>query len=127
PLAHNCSGKHSGMLAYCVVCDAPKDDYLEFQHPVQRAIRSAVSHFFDLAEPELDACIDGCSAPNYAAPLARVALGFARLAADEDDVHYGNASRVLADAMMAHPEMVSGQGRNDLAYMQAGRGDWVTK
>jgi L-asparaginase II len=29
--------------------------------------------------------------------------------------------------MTAHPEMVSGERRNDLALMQAGRGDWVTK
>ena len=29
--------------------------------------------------------------------------------------------------MTAHPEMVSGEGRNDLALMRAGRGDWVTK
>jgi L-asparaginase II len=34
---------------------------------------------------------------------------------------------VLADAMTAHPEMVSGEGRTDLALMRAGRGDWVTK
>jgi L-asparaginase II len=37
------------------------------------------------------------------------------------------APRVIADAMMAHPEMVSGEHRSDLALMQAGRGDWVTK
>ena len=30
-------------------------------------------------------------------------------------------------AMTSHPEMVSGTGRNDLAFMQAGRGDWVSK
>ena len=29
--------------------------------------------------------------------------------------------------MVAHPEMVSGERRNDLALMRAGRGDWVTK
>ena len=29
--------------------------------------------------------------------------------------------------MIAHPEMVSGEHRSDLALMQAGRGDWVTK
>ena len=29
--------------------------------------------------------------------------------------------------MTAHPDMVSGTGRSDLALMQAGRGDWVTK
>ena len=29
--------------------------------------------------------------------------------------------------MIAHPGMVSGERRSDLALMQAGRGDWVTK
>ena len=29
--------------------------------------------------------------------------------------------------MTAHPELVSGTARNDLAFMRAGRGDWVTK
>ncbi len=41
PLAHNCSGKHSGMLAYCVLCGAPKGSYLDFDHPLQAAIRRA--------------------------------------------------------------------------------------
>ena len=40
---------------------------------------------------------------------------------------YGRAPKTLADAMTAHPEMVSGERRNDLALMRAGRGDWVTK
>jgi len=127
PLAHNCSGKHSGMLAYCVLCGARKGDYLDREHAIQRAIRSAVAHFFAMTEGELGVCTDGCSAPNYAAPLARIALGFARLASDEADATYGDAPRILARAMTAHPEMVSGEGRNDLAYMQAGRGDWVSK
>jgi L-asparaginase II len=29
--------------------------------------------------------------------------------------------------MSAHPEMVSGESRNDFVLMRAGRGDWVTK
>jgi L-asparaginase II len=29
--------------------------------------------------------------------------------------------------MIAHPEMVSGEGRSDLALMRAGQGDWVAK
>jgi L-asparaginase II len=28
--------------------------------------------------------------------------------------------------MTTHPDVVSGTGRNDLAFMGAGRGDWVT-
>lgn len=127
PLAHNCSGKHSGMLAYCVQCGLPKESYLAFDHPLQIAIRRAVSHFTSTPEDALVAGIDGCSAPNYAVPLARLALAFARLAAEKNDPVYGAAPAILADAMAAHPEMVSGERRNDLALMRAGRGDFVTK
>ena len=33
----------------------------------------------------------------------------------------------LRNAMVQHPEMVSGAGRNDLAFTQVGKGDWMTK
>ncbi|HET7032416.1 MAG TPA: asparaginase, partial [Casimicrobiaceae bacterium] len=36
PLAHNCSGKHSGMLAHCVQCGYPRDSYLAVDHPLQQ-------------------------------------------------------------------------------------------
>jgi L-asparaginase II len=127
PLAHNCSGKHSGMLACCVLHGWTKDDYLAIEHPLQRAIRTAVARSTGVAEDELVAGIDGCSAPNYAVPLANLAWAYARLAGAGDDPDYGPAPAVLADAMAAHPEMVSGERRNDLAFMQAGGGDWVTK
>ena len=127
PLQHNCSGKHSGMLAWCEQCGESKADYLAFDHPLQTAIRRAVATFTGVAESRLEAGIDGCSAPNYAVPLAALARAFARLASADVDADYGMAPRALADAMMKHPAMVSGEGRSDLALMQAGRGDWVTK
>jgi len=127
PLAHNCSGKHSGMLAHCVACAYGRHDYLELEHPLQREIRAAVAHMTGTHEPDLIPGIDGCSAPNYALPLARLAFAFARLAAPGADPVYGEAPRRLADAMTACPEMVSGEGRIDLALTCAGRGDWVCK
>jgi len=127
PLANNCSGKHSGMLAYCALCGLPKATYLAYDHPLQQAIRDAVAHFTSTPEADLLSGIDGCSAPNYAVPLERLALAFARLATRQDDAVYGRGPQVLADAMTAHPEMVSGEGRSDLELMQAGRGDWVAK
>jgi L-asparaginase II len=127
PLAHNCSGKHSGMLAHCVACGYDKRDYLAFDHPLQQAIRGAVAAFTDVPEEALVAGVDGCSAPNYAIPLARLALAFARLAAADVDAQFGCAPRTLADAMSRHPEMVSGERRSDLALARAGRGDWVCK
>ena len=59
PLAHNCSGKHSGMLAYCVQCALPKDSYLAFDHPLQKAIRRSVAHFTSTPETDLIAGVDG--------------------------------------------------------------------
>ena len=126
-LHHNCSGKHSGMLAYCRHCGHDTGHYLDPQHPVQQAIRRSVAHFTGTPERELIMGIDGCSAPNYALPLSGLARAFAKLGAAGDDVEYGNAPARLFAAMSAHPELVSGERRNDLALMQAGNGDWATK
>jgi L-asparaginase II len=124
---HNCSGKHSGFLAYCVQHGLPLDTYLDPAHPLQQAIRTAVADAVGLDEAQLAMGIDGCSAPNYAMPLAHLARGFARLATGTRDARFGESFTLLADAMTTHPDLVSGTGRNDLAFMQAGRGDWVTK
>ncbi|MFD2272931.1 asparaginase [Undibacterium arcticum] len=60
-------------------------------------------------------------------PLSRLALSYARLAQGEQDALYGGALDDLYRAMTAHPELVSGTGRNDLAFMRTGPGDWVAK
>jgi L-asparaginase II len=124
---HNCSGKHSGFLAFCVQHDLPLDTYLDPFHPLQKAIRASVAEAVGLQEHQLAMGIDGCSAPNYAMPLAHLAHGFARLATGTRDARFGESFAQIADAMTAHPDLVSGTGRNDLAFMQAGGGDWVTK
>ena len=125
---HNCSGKHSGMLLQAKLLAAPLETYLEPGNPVQRAIRDAVA--YACLEPDASAMVwgtDGCSAPNYAIALKGLARAFAWLSRRDDDARYGAAPRVLFEAMAAHPEMVSGEGRNDLALTRAGRGDWATK
>jgi L-asparaginase II len=124
---HNCSGKHSGFLAWCVQHGQPTETYLEPSHPLQQAIRQTVAEAVGLQQHQLAPGIDGCSAPNYAMPLAHLARGFARLATGERDTRFGESFALLAQAMTAHPELVSGTGRNDLALMRAGGGDWVAK
>jgi L-asparaginase II len=126
-LHHNCSGKHTGMLLLADSLGAPLADYLEASHPVQQEISRSVSHFTGIPEDQLVRGIDGCSAPNYAVPLHALAHAFARLTLTEPDSMYGTAPMRIARAMSRHPELVSGQGRNDLTLMRAGRGDWVSK
>ena len=126
-LHHNCSGKHTGMLLLAHALGQPLDGYLDTQHPVQAQIAQSVSHFSGVSVERLIRGTDGCSAPNYALPLRALAQGFARLVRTETDTVYGAAPLRIARAMSAHPELVSGQGRNDLTLMRAGRGDWVSK
>ena len=125
---HNCSGKHSGMLLQAKLLSAATETYLEPEHAVQQLIRDAVAYATGAADPAaMPWGTDGCSAPNFAVPLRGLARAFAWLSSVDDDASYGSAPRVLFEAMAAHPEMVSGVGRNDLALATAGRGDWATK
>lgn len=124
---HNCSGKHAGFLAYCAQHGLPMHNYLAPGHPLQQAIRRDVAAAAGLTVQQLRPGTDGCSAPNYAMPLSALARGYARLASGAADPEFGESFAQLADAMTAYPELVSGTGRNDLAFMRAGRGDWVTK
>lgn len=124
---NNCSGKHAGFVAHCVQHGLPLDDYAAPDHPLQAAIRRDVARAAGMNEQDLKMGIDGCSAPNYAMPLSKLAYSYARLASGTQDAEFGASFALLSEAMTSHPDMVSGTGRNDLAFMQTGRGDWVSK
>jgi len=124
---HNCSGKHSGFLAYCALHGLPTETYTDLDHPLQQAVRKAVAEVAGVGSQDMAWGVDGCSAPNFAMPLSNLARAYARLAKPESDSRYGESLKLLGEAMTAHPELVSGTGRNDADLMRAGRGDWVTK
>jgi L-asparaginase II len=122
-LHNNCSGKHAGFLAWCKLNDKLTANYLAMEHPLQQAIRRSLSIWCDEKPENFVAGIDGCSAPNYALSLRKLATGYARLASNKG----GGTAKTLFDAMTLHPEYVSGTARHDLAFMQEGKGDWVAK
>ncbi|TFY96250.1 asparaginase [Ramlibacter rhizophilus] len=124
---HNCSGKHAGFLLWCVQHGQPTANYLAPGHPLQLAIRRGVAQVTGLSAEQLKTATDGCSAPNLAMPLSRLARAYARLALGTQDAEFGASFAALGGAMVRHPELVSGTGRADLAFMQAGRGDWICK
>jgi L-asparaginase II len=126
-LHHNCSGKHSGFLAWCRLHGAPTRHYVDPQHPLQQAIRATLADAVGIPATQLPTGIDGCSAPNYALPLSRLAQLYARLAQGQADARLGGALGTLFDAMTTRPDLVSGHGRSDLHLTTAGRGDWVCK
>jgi L-asparaginase II len=120
PLFHNCSGKHAGFLAYCRMHDLPTGTYLESGHPLQQRIRTIVARYSQ--GDGIAQGIDGCSAPNFALPLRRLAQIYARLAAQETP-----ELAAMFFAMTRHPDLVAGTRRTDLAIMQTGGGNWVSK
>lgn len=123
PLHHNCSGKHAGFLACACASGAATADYLAPDHPAQRAVREALLRTTGCPAEALHRATDGCSAPTYALPLVHLATAYARLATAPTHSAPGH----LASAMMAHPEMVSGQGRADAALMHAAPGTLIAK
>jgi len=111
PLYSDCSGKHAAMLAACIDQKYPIDTYLARTHPLQEAILEAVAVFCNYDKAAIAIGTDGCSVPVHALPLRNIALGYAQLADPSRlAISYQKAAHTLFDAMLAHPEMLSGTG-----------------
>jgi L-asparaginase II len=128
PNRDNCSGKHSGMLAYAKMKEATLEGYLEFDHPVQQSILSTFAEMCEVEKESVGLGIDGCSAPNFSVPFYKAAWGWARLADPVDLApERAAACRTIVSAMMAHPDMVGGPERFDTRLMEVASGRIVVK
>lgn len=128
PNRHNCSGKHSGMLAYAKLRNWPRDNYIDPQHPMQQEIFVLFAEIASLSVDKLAIGIDGCSAPNWAAPLYHTALAYARLM-DPGGLPSAQqeACEQVRETMLANPEMVGGPERFDTLLMQVAGGQILSK
>jgi L-asparaginase II len=123
PLHNNCSGKHAGILALCVAIGAEPSTYLDVSSPAERLILDLCARLSDDDPRTWPLGVDGCGIPVYATSLRRAALAFARFATLEGiDSRDAASLRVVRDAMIAHPEFVSGTGELDTVLMQVGEG-----
>lgn len=114
-LAHNCSGKHAGMLFACSRAGWDLDTYLEPRHPLQRDVLRAVRAGTDVDRPVIG--VDGCGSPVHGVTLSGMATLFARLARPERLGPYAAPAARVVSAMRAHPFLVGGTGRTDTALM----------
>ena len=122
---NNCSGKHAGFLTLNKHLGGGPD-YVEIDHPVQRAVKSAFEEVTEETSPHYG--IDGCSAPNFATSLAGLgrAMQFFAAATSDGDLRARAATR-LVDAMMEHPELVAGEGRACTEIMREANGRVAVK
>ena len=119
-LHNNCSGKHAGMLATAKHLGCDLNEYLQFQHPVQQKIVSALEQYTEQSGFVFGT--DGCSAPTPFLSLYGIALLYQKLASG----NYPVLSR-LYDAMVTHPYLVAGRERFDTDFIEAMSGRAVTK
>ena len=129
PAAHQCSGKHAGMLAFATCRDRNSSkDYARPSHPVQQAIRAVIAAFLGANPSTLMTATESCGVPTFGASVSAVATAYARLADPKSlPARLGQASGRVLDAMVMHPELVEGDQRFDTELLRATRGRIVTK
>jgi L-asparaginase II len=128
PNRHNCSGKHTGMLAQTIMRALPKESYLDFDHPVQQANLQSIAEMCGLPAGQIGLGIDGCSAPVHALPLYNAAWGYARLANPGSlTAERASVCQLITASMRAKPEMVAGPDRLDTHLMRAAQGKLFSK
>jgi len=128
PNRHNCSGKHTGMLAQALSINAPIENYIDFNHPIQKRILQSFSEVSGVEMGKIIIGLDGCSAPVFAIPLRNAALAYARLCDPRNlQTKRASACRTITRAMVSHPDMVSGLGTFDTRLMEISKGKIVSK
>jgi L-asparaginase II len=128
PNRHNCSGKHTNMLAQAILLGAPRENYIDPEHPVQQQILQTLGEMCNYPPEKVIIGIDGCSAPVFALPLLNVALGYARLCDPRNLApKRAEACHKITTAMTNAPLMVAGPGRFDTLIMTLGQGKIIAK
>jgi L-asparaginase II len=117
---HDCSGKHTAMLAYAKMRNWPLETYIDPNHPLQQEIVNLFGELANVKPSHLQLGMDGCSASIWSSPLFNTALAYARLM---DPIGLSSAQAEactqVREAMLAFPEMVAGPNRFDTDFMNA--------
>jgi L-asparaginase II len=108
---NNCSGKHAGMLALCVLKKWDLTTYLEPSHPLQQLIINVCSEFYEYSASQMICALDGCTAPIYSVPVLNQAIAYKNLVTGPVYEHYKNACDTIIQAVSTYPFMVAGSGR----------------
>ena len=117
-LAANCSGKHSGMLATCVVNSWDIKTYRDVDHPLQLAIAREIT---ELIGESIDrVSIDGCGAPLFSMSTRSISVAARKMRIESDPMF----ARVIS-ACLKHPEMILAEGAFDTRMMRAVPGLFV--
>ncbi|WP_310620805.1 asparaginase [Flexibacterium corallicola] len=123
PLHNNCSGKHAGFLGLARVMGISTENYVDYDHPVQKEIRNVLEAMTGEILGSEHCGTDGCSIPTYAIALNKTARAFACFGTGEGlDPVRANAAETLFEACVNEPYMVAGKQRFCTDIMHAFKG-----
>ena len=122
PLEHNCSGKHAAFLATCRKMGWSIENYLQTDHPLQIEIMRRVAELLKLPPDELVAARDDCGAPTLLLELWQMGVLYAHLGGSKH-AEFEKITR----AMLAHPNLVAGEGRFDTELMLRAHEQLISK
>lgn len=108
-LYHNCSGKHTGIIALARELGYRTDNYWELTHPVQQDILHTLAYMADYPVENIQLGVDGCGFPIFALPLKHLAIAYLKLACPDligDEVTRDAVARMVS-YMHASPESIA--------------------
>jgi len=107
--SHNCSGKHSAILAACSAASLSRE-YLSIEHPYHHALAAELYRLGLKQEPY--SCSDGCGLQTYHMTMTELASLFAVMISDPAYIE-------IIEAMNSYPLLVGGARQFDSLLMQA--------
>ena len=129
PVHNACSGKHSQIIALAMMLGVPYQGYTKPDHEAQKIIFKHVAMASRMPEEKLEIGIDGCGVPVFYLPIYNMSLAYARLSTPKfgDWGEYELAATKIRDAMSKYPQVLSGNGRIDLAVSEVTGGRIIAK
>jgi len=127
-LQNACSGKHLGFLTTALHRNELLEGYVLKDHPVQRRVEHVLTEMTGADFVHAPHGTDGCGIPAFAVPLFNIALGMARFA-DPSHLHYPRQKAIqrILEAIVAHPDMLSGSDGFDTRLIKLTQGHILCK
>lgn len=106
---HNCSGKHSGLIALCKHMGWDEETYYMPDHPLQKEIVATLAAIAEVPESSISLGVDGCGLPIFAIPLDKIAYAYMKLACPDriEDPEIAAAAEKMARLMNEYPDMIA--------------------
>lgn len=125
-LHNNCSGKHTGMLAWARHAGVSTGGYHKADHRVQLRILREIAAWLAVDAEAVPIAVDGCGVPTFAVALQGLASAYAKLA-EAAARDRNSPAGCIVSAMTSEPYYVAGTGRLSTELMDRTAGRIIAK